>query len=102
MRNLLYALMMMALAAGVTSCGLKGKVRSPAQIQAAEEKKAHKAARENNDEDASPEPGDVPTPDVGANGQTAPGPKQPRIDTPTGTSAARMSVIYAPSEKDDH
>ena len=67
MRQWIYALMLATLACNLSACGTKGKLKSPSQIEAEEQKKARKeekekATQEEKAKEASPS---LPSPEAG-------------------------------------
>ena len=62
MRGLLQVWMVVALMGGLCACGYKGKLKTPTQVQAHEEKKARKAAALDNGES---QPADLVSPVLG-------------------------------------
>jgi predicted small lipoprotein YifL len=84
--TLLRALLLAVLAVSVSACGVKGKLKSPSQIELEDQKKAAQAAKQKakEQEDAAPDAGTQPvaTP-AGTPVPSAPPPPQapPAVDT---------------------
>ena len=60
MRALLHGILIALFACSLTACGIKGKLKTPTQVQLEEQKKARKAAKKAADEVADEDTTDEP------------------------------------------